>query len=176
MAVKYYMGKVAYEGCVLGLVEENHPEYSDFFAVVWDEETQTVFKDWYGTTLCASMGWAKVDATPEVIEKANAYMRPIVRECLREKIEARLSAIKAYKTVKVVKGRKVPIGTVAQVKRVVEARYGTCVVIEVNGTDTLISAGNVQVVYEIDEESLDELTEQELRENPWRYYHRLGYA
>jgi hypothetical protein len=64
-----------YKGAVLRLGERNGYHDSDFYAVVWDEEAQTVRTVEYATT----RGWtyhngADIDASREVIEKAVAYL------------------------------------------------------------------------------------------------------
>jgi hypothetical protein len=65
---------VSYTGCVLKLGEHNYYDDSDFFALVWDEDKQTVIEVSTGTT----RGWTyhdfgKVDATDEVKAKAIAW-------------------------------------------------------------------------------------------------------
>lgn len=116
--------KRSYEGCVLYVGEHNYHDDSDFYAMVWDEESQTIRKIGYGTT----RAWtypnnAVVDATPEVQAKAAAWQA----ERDAEKA-ARLAAIEAAtprkgKTVEVVSGRKVPLGTVGQVFWIGQDRF-----------------------------------------------------
>lgn len=123
MAVKIWVGKdtetdkgpehfqVSWEGKVLSLGEHNGSDDSDFYALVWDDETGKPKEVEYATT----RGWtyynsATVDATDEIRAKYDAY-----RETLRAEREAAIAAIEAQtpsrdKRVKVVKGRKVPIG------------------------------------------------------------------
>lgn len=71
------VGKFHYEytyvGCVLGLGEYNGYDDSDFYAMVWDEENQTVKKVWYDTTRAYTNTTAHVDATDEVREKARRF-------------------------------------------------------------------------------------------------------
>lgn len=66
--------KVEYQGAVLTTREENYYDDSDFYAVVWDEETQSVKKVYYDTTRCYQYGFATVDATPEVEQKARKWL------------------------------------------------------------------------------------------------------
>lgn len=107
-----------------GLVLEDDGEYngrddSDFYAVVWDVEAQTTRRVEYAST----RGWtypnsAKADATDEVKAAFLAYCER-VRKAERERAEAaRLAAVAAEKlepkkgrAVRVVRGRKVAIGT-----------------------------------------------------------------
>lgn len=107
---------VSYKGAVLDTRERNGYDDSDFYARVWDEESGTVKDIEYATT----RGWtygnsADIDATPEVVAKANAYYAKLALGRLKEAaaVAARTPAI--GKTVKVVKGRKVPLGTVGEV-------------------------------------------------------------
>jgi ribosomal protein L19 len=67
---------VTYEGAVLATRERNYYDDSDFYAVVWDEEKQVVKNVEYATTRFGGGGDARVDATPEVLEKAKAYFAP----------------------------------------------------------------------------------------------------
>ena len=65
--------KESYVGRVLETYEENGYHDSDFYAVVWDDETESIIHKQYATTRFYSNGYgAKVDATPEVIAKATA--------------------------------------------------------------------------------------------------------
>ncbi len=64
----------SWTGCVLATGEHNWHDDSDFYALVWDEEQGKVRETEYAST----RGWtyhnhAKVDATPEVIAKAQAW-------------------------------------------------------------------------------------------------------
>ena len=67
-----------FDGCVLATGEMNFLEDSDFYAVVWDENKKCVKRVEYGTTRAYTYdNYASVDATPEVIEKATAYLRKL---------------------------------------------------------------------------------------------------
>ena len=103
-------------GVVLSTGEHNYADDSDFYAVVWDEEQQIVREVEYATT----RGWsypnsAWVDATTEVITKANAYYEAIALSNLKADNEKQAKFPTKGKVVKVVKGRKVPIGTTGEV-------------------------------------------------------------
>lgn len=101
-----------YEGAVLNTGERNGYDDSDFYADVWDEASKSIKRVDYATT----RGWtylngAAVDATPEVIEKANAYARARALESFKAAAAADARKVAKGKRVKVVKGRKVPKGT-----------------------------------------------------------------
>lgn len=105
-----------YEGAVLETRERNFASDSDFYAIVWDEATSSIKHVDYATT----RGWtylngATVDATPDVIAKANAYAAALRFEDLKTAAAAAARKPAIGKTVKVVKGRKVPKGTVGDV-------------------------------------------------------------
>lgn len=78
-----------YQGCVIRTWERNGYDDSDFLALVWDEQEQKAFSIEYAST----RGWsycngATVDATAEVIAKADAYLAKKKAEAdaaLREK-------------------------------------------------------------------------------------------
>lgn len=102
--------EVSYEGAVLSTGEHNYHDDSDFFARVWDGEK--VIEVQYATT----RGWtyansAEVDATPEVQAAAAEYLRKQAVERLLAQSAAEARTVEKGKTVVVVKGRKVPIGT-----------------------------------------------------------------
>jgi len=117
-----------YVGCVLCTRERNFLDDSDFYAVVWDEESQSLKEVIYYTTRCACDGVAHADATPEVIEKAGAWLKKWAIDRVREELAR--DAQKAAETinkgdqVRVVKGRKVPIGTAGIVIWKGEQSYG----------------------------------------------------
>lgn len=108
--------EITHVGLVLSTGEVNGYDDSDFFAVVWD----TVKAEPARVTYASTRGWtypngATVDATPEVLEAYAAHQTRKAAEArvYREAERAKLPEV--GKVVKVVKGRKVPIGTVAQV-------------------------------------------------------------
>lgn len=110
--------ETTHEGVVLELREYNGYDDSDFYAMVWNAEKGAPERVDYATT----RGWtypngAKVDATPEVLaayaewEKkrwAEAQARADAERAAR--IEAEAKAPRKGRSVKVVRGRKVPIG------------------------------------------------------------------
>ena len=78
-AGKFYIEEY-FVGCVLSLHENNHYDDSDFYAVVWNEETQALENNYYDSTRYASNQYATIDATPEVRAKAEAYKLKIWRK------------------------------------------------------------------------------------------------
>ena len=72
--------ETTYKGCVLETREYNGRDDSDFYALCWDEATQSIAKVNYATT----RGWtypngASEDATEDVRQKASAWIRKIVK-------------------------------------------------------------------------------------------------
>jgi hypothetical protein len=75
--VKTYGGEIRYAirthvGCVLAEFEKNGSSDSDFFAIVWDNESESIKAFEYGSTRHGGYYGCEVDATPEVIAKAKA--------------------------------------------------------------------------------------------------------
>lgn len=104
-----------YEGCVLEEYERNMHDDSDFYAIVWDEATQSVKSIEYGTTRAWTYpNHAKVDATPEVRAKADAYYIRTGAAGLRRNAEEEAKEPAKGKTCKVVKGRKIAKDTVVE--------------------------------------------------------------
>lgn len=104
--------EISYEGKVLETRERNGYDDSDFYALVWDDDTNSVKSVDYATT----RGWtylnsASVDATDDVKAKAAAYYSARALEALKDKAAADARKPAVGKSVKVVKGRKVPKGT-----------------------------------------------------------------
>jgi len=101
-------------GVVLALGEYNGRDDSDFYAVVWTGEgTERV-------EYASTRGWtypngAAVDATPEVLDAYEAYCAAARKRAADEKAAAEAKVPRKGRTVKVVKGRKVPVGTVGTV-------------------------------------------------------------
>lgn len=66
-----------YEGCVLDWYEHNGYDDSDWYAICWNEEKQTIDKVLFDTTRCACSGRAEIDATPEVLRKVYHYWKAL---------------------------------------------------------------------------------------------------
>lgn len=120
-----YWAERTHEGRVLALREENRYDDSDFYALVWSDEKQQPVEVLYGTTRAPTYeNWASVDATTWVAAKYEAWKREQAR--LRaEALEAREKrTVRKGKRVRVVGGRKVPIGTVGTVHWIGEGIRG----------------------------------------------------
>lgn len=115
MAVFGANGEKLFEGCTLADREENHYDDSDFYAVVWNEETQRCERIDYGSTRFPSPRSCVVDATEEVKQKARNWTRQWYFDRLLNKAESASKDPTMGKMVKVVSGRKIPIGTVGKV-------------------------------------------------------------
>ena len=101
-----------YKGAVLMTFERNGYDDSDFFAVVYDEASDSIKHVEYAST----RGWTYMDsATVDATEETKAKARQVVyRWTLAEIAAAAANAAEEAtkgKTVRVVKGRKVPVGT-----------------------------------------------------------------
>jgi hypothetical protein len=144
-------------GLVLETREWNGLDDSDFYAVCWNPEKGEVERVEYAST----RGWtypnsATVDATPEVRAAADAYYAKLA--AARRAAEAeRLARTPAKgKTLRVVKGRNVPRGTVGICIWYGEGRkygyYGATPMRvglkDAAGTVHWTDAGNVEVVLE----------------------------
>jgi hypothetical protein len=160
-------------GLVLSTGEHNGYDDSDFYAIVWNPVEKKTEKIQYATT----RGWtypnsATVDATPEVCAEYEAWVahQQVEAQIRRQSREVRVPRVGT--TVKVVKGRKVPVGTLATVVWFGEDQYyrgsryanphaaafmDTLTYVEmgkyrigimVNGKREFINAQNVEVVTE----------------------------
>jgi hypothetical protein len=99
--------KESYVGRVLETYEENGYHDSDFYAVVWDDETESILHKQYATTRFYSNGYgAKVDATPEVIAKATAERKTRFLESAIEADEETAKTVAKGKMVEINRGRK----------------------------------------------------------------------
>lgn len=104
-------GGLRFEGCVISLREYNGYQDSDFYAVVWDERLQKVRSIMYATTSAYCTTYAKVDVTPENLAKAREWSyHQNLAKLSQQSLEVAKTP-KAGKFVKVIKGRKVPVGT-----------------------------------------------------------------
>ena len=99
--------KETYVGKVLETYEENGRDDSDFYAVVWDDETNCLRHKLYATTRFYSNGYgAKIDATEEVVAKATAERKERFLQSEVEKDEEKAKTVAKGKKVEVVSGRK----------------------------------------------------------------------
>ena len=157
--VKGYL-RISHVGLVLWTGEHNHYDDSDFYAVVWDSEAGQPRELEYATT----RGWtyansAVIDATPDVLAAYESYRADLAASQQRARDAQEAATPRAGKTVRVVKGRKIAKGTVAQVVWYGPGRiYGGSarrqgtppmrVGLKINGERVFTDAANVQVITE----------------------------
>lgn len=154
MAVKTWIyGKpdIQYEGCVIDTYEHNDPWDSDWYAVCWDRERQEPVRVQYNTTRCGSGGDAEIDATEDVLRELYNYYRRVERKWFDEtRNEEQAKEIRKGDMVKVVRGRKIPKGTVGKVFWIGETynrfsrEYENRVGIEVGGDRKFLPAEYVE--------------------------------
>jgi len=114
--------KETHKGCVLATYERNMYDDSDFIAIVWTGEKLAHVE--YATT----RGWtylnsATIEATPEVLDQVRAYLASCRVQYLINLADENARKVEKGKEVKVVKGRKLPIGTVGIVTTIANNEY-----------------------------------------------------
>lgn len=158
VAEPLYM-ETTHVGLVLELREFNGRDDSDFYAVVWNPETGRPGRVEYAST----RGWtypngASVDATPEVKAAYEAYLDKAEAERASAAAELRAKTPAKGKTLRVVKGRKIPVGMVGTCVWYGEgkkySRYGAAPkrvgLKDSGGTVHWTDANNVEVVLELE--------------------------
>lgn len=117
-----------YEGCVLKVWEKKVYNETDFMALVWDEETQSVQKIIYDSTRALGWGSANVDVTPEVARKVYNYYKKQAINLLPLYIEHEKNSIQEGSLVKIYKGNRLRKGTIGKVFWVGESfnQYTNC--------------------------------------------------
>lgn len=140
--------ETTHQGQVLYTGEHNWYDDSDFYAMVWDDEAGKPVEVTYAST----RGWtypnhAEADATPEVQAKYEAWRA--AREAERRAAEAAREAAtpRRGKRLRVVKGRKVPVGVEGECIWTGNGHYGPRVGIKDDeGEVHWTAASNVQVI------------------------------
>jgi hypothetical protein len=129
--------------------EMNGYNDSDWYMTVWNFEKNQPEEICFAST----RGWAYpaygsyADATPEVKALYNAWVAAKQEESRLYNIEVEKKTIRKYKEVKVVCGRKVPIGTVGRVFWIGQTQFGQKVGIETaSGQRHFTSINNVEVI------------------------------
>ena len=136
-----------HKGLVLFTGEHNYYDDSDFFALVWDDAKGEPVEVGYAST----RGWtypnnATVDATPEIVEKYLAWKETMRQAYLKMQAEKEAKTVAKYKEVKVVRGRKVPLGTLGRVFWMGNSGFGMSVGLELaNGSRVFTALKNVEV-------------------------------
>ncbi len=156
--------RYSHEGTVLATGEHNYYDDSDFYAIVWDAAEGRPQEIEYATT----RGWtyansATVDATPEVRAAYDAYRAELAASQRAAQAAAEAATPRVGKTVRVVKGRKVPVGTVAEVtwygagknyNRYSREAGPMRVGLQIDGATVWTDASNVEVIAQIDPTTL----------------------
>lgn len=129
--------------------EANFYDDSDFYMTVWNPEKKAPEEICFAST----RGWtypclgSKVDASPDVMAEYRAYMLEREREAREARAAAEAAKPARGKILRVVRGRKVPIGTSGTCIWTGEGRYGSRVGIkDYNGGVHWTAASNVEVV------------------------------
>lgn len=99
--------ETTYVGRVLSTGEHNWYDDSDFFAIVWDDNTNAPIEIEYAST----RGWsyangATIDATPDVVEKYKAYIAEQKRTADLAVSEKEAKTVRIHKRVRIIGGRK----------------------------------------------------------------------
>lgn len=177
----HYPRTETFVGCVLDTYEMNGYDDSDWYAIVWDESTQSVHTVNYDTTRGYMGGSAVVDATPENIEKARMFATDVLT---KNKINDH-KIVGAGKTVKslTVRGKAKGItGTVLWLEKDRYARpYGgvtpKMAVVKVTAPESNPHYGRKLYIYPARLEVTNELTpdvENDYRQEAWLEAHRAN--
>lgn len=161
-----------YEGCVLCTRERNGPDDSDFYAVVWDEQEQGLKAIEYATTRFASTGSARVDATPEVIVKAETWLRKWLEVRIAEEDVRFSQQIVESREVVVVRGRKIPLGSQGRVFLLHDGKWGRSALVEpAHGEKFWCAVRNLEVFqpehYRMDDETVKALAAHQAKQHLW---------
>lgn len=91
---------------------------------------------------------AKIDATPEVLAEARRYLIDLKVKAARAAAEARAREIRPGREVRVVKGRKLPVGTTGRCIAVRDGAYGkyAVVLLPEERRTVNVNIGNLEVV------------------------------
>lgn len=162
---------VTYAGATLGTYERNGYDDSDFYAIVWDDETQSIKDVEYAST----RGWtyhnhASVDATPEVLDKARVWFANFLLTLwLSEAAEEAATPVKGDRVRSLTtRGKNVGVEGVVMWRGESRSAYGTWshgwrLGIRVEGRDKLsyVDSERVEILSDksVTEDKIDELTE-----------------
>jgi hypothetical protein len=138
-----------HKGLCLREYERNGYHDSDFYMVVWNDEKNAPESIEFATTRagCGAAFGSHPDATPEVKAKYEAYQQEQARRAEEERQSFLAAQPGKGKTLKVVRGRKVPIGTIGVCFWLGRREYGVRVGIKDQaGNVHWTAATNVEVV------------------------------
>ena len=144
--------KTSYEGRVLHWYERNGYQDSDWYADVWDDESDSIKVVLFDTTRCGCHGYAELDATDEVLRKVYRMNKQLASLSFDRGNRAQAMQIRKGDDVLITKGRKVKKGSVVPCfwagtrynpySRTEEHRIG----VEVDGERMFINAENAVAV------------------------------
>jgi hypothetical protein len=143
-----------YVGLCIRDREYNGYHDSDFYMTVWNVEKGQPEEIEFASTRgwCYPSFGSYVDATPEVLEAYEKWVSAKREVARLAAIEEEKRTPKVRKEVKVVRGRKVPIGTLGRVFWIGSNHWGTSVGIETaSGDRHFTSIKNVEVILDINE-------------------------
>ena len=131
---------ITYAGRVLSRHDNNYHDDSDFYALVWDDESQEVKRIDYGSTrFWTYHNGATVDAPAKICALADAWTRKrnaeINAEIAKIDDERIAKEVRVGREVKSLTTRGKHFGVVGIVRDIYEGKYGTVAVIEVAGED-----------------------------------------
>lgn len=157
MAIKNLKtGEISHAGLVLKLGEYSFDcgYETASYAVVWNQERAAPETVELGSTRSATTHAATVDATPEILaayqERRENIAAAMKAERDAEEKELQDAIPSRGKAVRVVRGRKVPIGTEARVFWYGDSGFGPSVGLElVNGSKVFTAAKNVLVTSQV---------------------------
>lgn len=133
-------GEIRAIGCVLYVRGTFRCDTSMDEVLIWHPDTKTVSTEYImGDT------WAKVDASQETKDAYYKMVQDHAAHLETVNAERKLKSLREGCRVKVVKGRKVPIGTIARVSRIIETSAYTMLILD-NGLKTYDQ--NVLVEYQ----------------------------
>lgn len=118
-----------FDGAVLEMFERNGYHDSDFYAIVYDADTDDLKTIEYASTRGVSYSYAKVDATPEIVELARAASFRRALHLIEMDEQYKSEKVAVGKTVRLTSdfnGRKQPsakAGEEAQVNGIYEDTY-----------------------------------------------------
>ena len=157
-----------YTGLVLADRERNGYHDSDFYAIVWGGSAPLEVE--YATTRAACDGYhCTVDATPEVRAAYDAWRAERARVAREQAAEKALRAPAIGAVVRVVKGRKVKVGTEGTCFAVHDGQWGRRVgLVTAKGETHWTAVTNVVRPWDSPPESWVEAQRDELREQHYR--------
>ena len=142
-----------YAGCVLDTYEHNGYHDSDWYAVCWDDKEGKIVTVEYDSTRAGGGGWAKIDATTDVLRKAYRFYYRACRSIFDRQFNPdQAKTVKVGDTLVVVRGVKIPKGSIGtcfwtgQRYNYYSRRNEDRVGLEIDGERVFLPAEYVEVV------------------------------